>query len=83
MTFAREDAVMAAPVVSVTGVSRGIGRAIAPELQFRGAAVVGAERWTDDPRKRKVYKGASHGLCTTHKDPVNEDLLAFLRRRSA
>jgi hypothetical protein len=30
-----------------------------------------------------VYKGASHGLGTTHKDPVNEDRLAFLRRRSA
>jgi non-heme chloroperoxidase len=27
----------------------------------------------------KIYKGASHGLCTTHKDRVNEDLLAFLR----
>ena len=27
----------------------------------------------------KVYKGAPHGLCTTHKHQVNEDLLAFLR----
>ncbi len=27
----------------------------------------------------KVYPGASHGLCVTHKDQVNEDLLAFLR----
>ena len=27
----------------------------------------------------KVYQGAPHGLCTTHKDRVNEDLLAFLR----
>ena len=26
----------------------------------------------------KVYKGAPHGLCTTLKDRVNEDLLAFL-----
>ena len=26
----------------------------------------------------KVYQGAPHGLCTTHKDRVNEDLLAFL-----
>jgi non-heme chloroperoxidase len=25
----------------------------------------------------KVYKGAPHGLCTTHKQQVNEDLLAF------
>ena len=27
----------------------------------------------------KVYKGAPHGLCTTLKDQVNEDLLAFLK----
>lgn len=27
----------------------------------------------------KVYKGAPHGMCTTHKDQVNEELLAFLK----
>ena len=27
----------------------------------------------------KVYKGAPHGMCTTHKDRVNEDLLAFIK----
>ena len=27
----------------------------------------------------KVYKGAPHGLCTTHKDQVNEELLAFIK----
>jgi non-heme chloroperoxidase len=27
----------------------------------------------------KVYPGASHGLCSTHKKQVNEDLLAFIR----
>ncbi len=27
----------------------------------------------------KVYPGAPHGMCTTHKHEVNEDLLAFLR----
>jgi non-heme chloroperoxidase len=27
----------------------------------------------------RVYKGAPHGLCTTHKQQVNEDLLAFIR----
>jgi non-heme chloroperoxidase len=27
----------------------------------------------------KVYKGAPHGMCTTHKDLVNQDLLAFIR----
>jgi non-heme chloroperoxidase len=26
----------------------------------------------------KIYGGASHGLCSTHKDLVNADLLAFL-----
>jgi non-heme chloroperoxidase len=25
----------------------------------------------------KVYKGAPHGMCSTHKDQVNADLLAF------
>ncbi len=27
----------------------------------------------------KVYKGAPHGLCTTLKDEVNADLLAFIK----
>jgi non-heme chloroperoxidase len=27
----------------------------------------------------KIYKGAPHGVCTTHKDQVNADLLAFLK----
>src|SRR2546422_1343046 len=27
----------------------------------------------------KVYKGAPHGMCTTHKNLVNEDLLAFIK----
>jgi non-heme chloroperoxidase len=27
----------------------------------------------------KVYPGASHGLCTTHKDQVNADLVSFLK----
>ena len=27
----------------------------------------------------KLYKGASHGMCTTLKDQVNEDLLAFIK----
>jgi non-heme chloroperoxidase len=27
----------------------------------------------------KVYPGASHGLCSTHKDQINADLLAFLK----
>ena len=28
----------------------------------------------------KVYPGADHGLCSTHKNPVNADLLAFIRQ---
>jgi non-heme chloroperoxidase len=27
----------------------------------------------------KVYPGAPHGMCTTRKDQVNEDLLAFFK----
>jgi non-heme chloroperoxidase len=27
----------------------------------------------------KVYPGAPHGLCSTHKNQVNEDLLAFIQ----
>lgn len=26
----------------------------------------------------KVYKGAPHGMCSTHKDQVNADILAFI-----
>jgi len=28
----------------------------------------------------KVYPGAPHGLCSTHKDQVNADLLAFFKK---
>lgn len=27
----------------------------------------------------KVYPGASHGICTTHKDQVNQDILEFIQ----
>jgi len=27
----------------------------------------------------KIYKGAPHGMCSTLKDRVNEDLLAFFK----
>jgi len=29
----------------------------------------------------KIYEGAPHGLCTTHKDRVSADLLAFIQRK--
>ena len=27
----------------------------------------------------KVYPGLPHGMCSTHKDQINADLLAFLK----
>ena len=27
----------------------------------------------------KIYKGAPHGMCSTLKDRVNEELLAFFK----
>ena len=27
----------------------------------------------------KVYQGGSHGICSTHKDQINQDLLEFIR----
>jgi len=27
----------------------------------------------------KIYPGAPHGMCSTLKDQVNEDMLAFLK----
>ena len=29
----------------------------------------------------KIYPGAPHGLCSTHKDQVNSDLLEFFSKR--
>lgn len=31
----------------------------------------------------KVYPGAPHGLCSTHKDQVDADLLAFIGRSTS
>ena len=31
----------------------------------------------------KIYKGAPHGMCTTEKDKVNQDLLIFIERKGA
>jgi non-heme chloroperoxidase len=31
----------------------------------------------------KVYPGAPHGMCSTHKDEVNADLLAFIKGEKA
>ncbi len=29
----------------------------------------------------KVYRGLPHGMCSTHKDQINADLLAFLQKQ--
>jgi hypothetical protein len=31
----------------------------------------------------KVYPGAPHGMCSTHKDEINADLLGFLKAASS
>jgi non-heme chloroperoxidase len=31
----------------------------------------------------KIYKGGSHGICSTHKDQINSDLLAFIKAETA
>jgi non-heme chloroperoxidase len=33
--------------------------------------------------KLKIYKGAPHGMCTTLKDEINQDLLAFIKKPAA
>jgi non-heme chloroperoxidase len=43
-----------------------------------GAAAMLSSKIVKDA-KLKVYKGAPHGMCTTLKDQVNEELLAFIR----
>ena len=43
-----------------------------------GASAMLASKIVKDA-KPKVYKGAPHGMCTTRKDEVNEDLLAFVK----
>ena len=42
-----------------------------------GAAALKAVKLVKNSRL-KVYRGGSHGLCTTHKDEVNADLLSFI-----
>jgi non-heme chloroperoxidase len=43
-----------------------------------GAAAIPASKIVKGA-KLKVYEGAPHGLCTTRKDEVNADLLAFIK----
>jgi non-heme chloroperoxidase len=46
-------------------------------LPFANAGVLQAKLIPN--AKLEVYKGAPHGLCTTMKDQVNEDLLAVIK----
>jgi non-heme chloroperoxidase len=45
-------------------------------VPFAGAALLQAKMIK--AAQLKIYKGAPHGLCSTHKDTVNADLLAFI-----
>jgi non-heme chloroperoxidase len=47
-----------------------------------GAAAMLSSKIVKDA-KLKVLKGAPHGMCTTLKDQVNEELLAFMREPAA
>jgi len=47
---------------------------IVPIADSAMLAVKLVKNWT-----LKVYKGAPHGMCTTHKNQVNEDLFAFIK----
>ncbi|KNC89936.1 alpha/beta fold hydrolase [Trabulsiella odontotermitis] len=47
-------------------------------VPFETCGKVAAEILPD--AELKVYHGGSHGICTTHKQQINEDLLAFLQR---
>ena len=68
---------MPEPVIIVTGVSRGIGRAIALELQSRGAAVVGAARNVADvPATARLLPVAADVTQDTGRKAVIEAALA-------
>jgi non-heme chloroperoxidase len=43
-----------------------------------GASAMLSSRLVKDARL-KVYKGAPHGMCSTRKDEINADLLAFFK----
>jgi NAD(P)-dependent dehydrogenase (short-subunit alcohol dehydrogenase family) len=68
---------MPAPVIIVTGVSRGIGRAISDKLQSRRAAVVGAARNVADiPATASLLPMAADVSQETGRKAVLEATLA-------
>jgi len=52
----------------------GCGHLLGPD-RGSGAAVIHAHQEGD----KKVYPGAPRGLMATHKDQLNNDLLAFIQ----
>ncbi|HEV3006592.1 MAG TPA: SDR family NAD(P)-dependent oxidoreductase [Pirellulales bacterium] len=68
---------MPAPVIIVTGVSRGIGRAIAEELQSHGAAVVRGARYVADvPTTASLLPIAADVTQETGRKAILEAALA-------
>ena len=72
---------------SETDLTKDLGRFDVPTLVLHGdddqIVPIGASAMLSSKLIRnaalKVYKGAPHGMCTTLKDQVNAELLAFLR----
>jgi non-heme chloroperoxidase len=50
-------------------------------VPIAGAAMLSAKLVKN--AKLKIYKGAPHGMCTTEKDKVNQELLAFIESKQA
>ena len=73
---------------SETDLTRDLGKCDVPTLILHGdddqIVPIGASAMRSSKLIKnatlKVYKGAPHGLCTTLKDQVNTDLLAFLKK---
>ena len=55
--------------------SNGTDTLIAIRGEFPDALVKGATL--------KIYPGLSHGMCSTHKDLINADLLEFIKKEQS
>jgi non-heme chloroperoxidase len=73
---------------SETDLTEDLGRFDIPTLVLHGdddqivpigASALRSSKMIKDARL-KIYQGAPHGMCTTLKDRVNEELLSFLKR---
>jgi len=84
----RREAVMAKPIESERAIDRGL-RASESAAHRHVARVLGYSRfpsiktagWSAKLVQKptlKVYSGLPHRMCTTHKDQINTDLLAFI-----